>query len=98
MSGFLFPASFVYIGSPDRSRFVINYSRLIRYGIFCLAVLGLALAGCGRNGPLEPPPNAPGSQAQSLPSLSPFSTDVDQTAPQKTAANPNPSSKNQSFL
>jgi predicted small lipoprotein YifL len=33
--------------------------------LFCLTVLALALAGCGRFGPLQPPPGTPANQPTS---------------------------------
>ncbi len=43
-------------------------------GALCLAVLVLALAGCGRRGPLELPPGTPDSQAATPAATQPTAT------------------------
>ncbi len=42
----------------------MNFSPLKNLGVIvCVTALGLSLSGCGRKGPLEPPPGVPESQA-----------------------------------
>ncbi len=72
--------------------------------LLCLTLLALALTGCGRRGPLEPPPGASTEQpAGSVNSTSAMSGDVVVQVPQQqlppTGSNANPPpSKGQSFL
>ncbi len=45
----------------------MNLSLIKKLGIVvCIAALGLSLAGCGRKGPLQPPPGVPEDQAAPL--------------------------------
>lgn len=41
-----------------------SYSVLFRAGIAAALLAAVALSGCGRKGPLEPPPSAVASQGQ----------------------------------
>jgi predicted small lipoprotein YifL len=71
--------------------------------LICLTLLALALAGCGRAGPLEPPPGTPpGQPTGSVNSSSTMTGDINSTAPQTTGttgSNANPPSKGgQPFL
>jgi predicted small lipoprotein YifL len=62
--------------------------------LICLTLFALALAGCGRAGPLEPPPGTPPDQPTgSVNSSSMMTGDINSTAPQQaapTGSNANP--------
>lgn len=71
--------------------------------LLCLTLLALALAGCGRRGPLEPPPGTSANQpAGSVDTTSAMSGDVVVQVPQQqmppTGSNANPPSKGPPFV
>jgi predicted small lipoprotein YifL len=68
------PARFCYVASHRGERFVIRAVRSLP--LIALAVISLALAGCGRKGPLDLPPSAainqpPGTAAAEAPAHDP---------------------------
>ncbi len=68
----------------------------------CLIFSALALAGCGRAGPLEPPPGAPPAQPASVADTGTAApSNYNPAAPeqsQPTGTNANPQPKGQSFF
>ncbi len=67
----------------------MNPSSCRRCGVFGLVFLALALAGCGRRGDLEPPPNTPASQVVPLQTkdINPMAGDPAQPGRKPTPAN-----------
>jgi predicted small lipoprotein YifL len=70
--------------------------------LFCLTFLALALAGCGRAGPLLPPPGTPPNEpTASVITTSPMTGAINNTGsgpPAPTASNANPPSKGPPFF
>ena len=71
--------------------------------LLCLTLLALTLAGCGRRGPLEPPPGTdPNQPTAAVDSTSAMAGDVVVQVPQQqtppTGSNTNPPSKGPPFV
>jgi predicted small lipoprotein YifL len=58
---FRFPPRLVYSSPPLRSRLVTCFRNIFHAALIVTAAF--ALQGCGRRGPLEPPPGAPATSA-----------------------------------
>jgi predicted small lipoprotein YifL len=71
--------------------------------VLCLTLLALALTGCGRAGPLEPPPGTPpGTPTASVNTTSTMAGDINVVGPAQqpspTGSNANPPSKGPPFF
>jgi hypothetical protein len=79
----------------------VNKPSRVDIGILCLTLLALALAGCGRRNPPEPPPGVPASEAVN-PAAGPVApTGTSPILPQNvptTGSNLNPPSKGPPFF